>query len=180
MKSLSQLFNDIKEARRNLQTFVDNAPRIMGVEAKQVVLENFAKQGYDTGNSFTKWVPRSLKTNAAYDRGRVKTFSGKLSKYRKGKNSTYKGSVFSSGKPLLEQTMTLYNSIDYRVSRRAVFIGVNESVVPYAKAHNEGLNHEPKRQYMPSTGQRPNQKMLDRIKRKLDIERDKALKKFKK
>ncbi len=184
MKDLTTLANDIAQARKGMQTLNENLPRIMGVESVKIVKYNFDIEGYDSGNGITQWAKRKAATNAAYDRGRSKITrganTGKLSKYRSGKNSTFKGSVYSSAKPLLRQTLTLFNGIHYRVSGRRVFIGVDLGLVPYARAHNEGLNHEPRRQYMPYGSQRANPKILGVIKKRIDYEQGKVMRVFKK
>lgn len=180
MKSLANLFTDMSNARKAMQQVVDSAPRIIGVEAVKSIKQNFSLQGYDSGISFTKWPKRKPQTDAAYDRGRtVSPRTGKLSKYRKGKNGTYKGSVYSSSKPILDQTGDLKNSVHYLASKRRVFVGVNLALIPYAKAHNEGLNHEPKRQYMPLPGEKANPKILAAAKKQLDYSTSQAMRLFK-
>lgn len=181
MKGLNELLRDIANARQQMEKLSNDLPRIIGVESVKVVKLNFALQGYDSGNGVTKWPARKASTNAAYDRGRIKNSrTGKLSKYRSGKNSTYKGSVYSSSKPLLEQTMNLLNSIHYVSSRRTVWVGVNLSLVPYAKAINEGLAHQPIRQYMPKPNQGANSKIQSIVKKRIDYETSKAMRLFKK
>lgn len=181
MKGLSQLLRDIQKARDELATLQKNAPRIIGVEAVRIVKDNFRLQGYDSGNGIDKWPARTVATQAAYNRGRsLNPKTGKLSKYRIGRNSTYKGSVFSAEKPLLEQTMNLYNSLDYKVRGNRVFIGSNLSVIPYAKIHNEGGRGIPQRQYMPLPNQPVNKKMRDVIGGKIKTEQAKAMRNFRK
>lgn len=184
MKDLTTLANDIATARKGMQTLNENLPRIMGVESVKIVKQNFALQGYDTGNGVDKWDARKPATNAAYDRGRRKITqgpnTGKLSKNRSGRNATYKGSVYSSAKPILDQTGNLKNSVHYRAMRRRVFIGVNLSEIPYAQAHNEGLHHEPRRQYMPFGSQKANPKILDVMRKRIDYEQGKVMRVFKK
>lgn len=180
MKSLQQLLSDFKNISAQQKKLIDATPRIMGVESVKIVKENFKLQGYDSGIGFTKWPSRKAATNAAYDRGKkVNSKNGKLSKYRSGKNGTYKGSVFSSQKPILMQTLTLFNSIDYKLRGKRVFTGVNTSIVPYSIAHNEGLHHEPKRKFMPTPNEPPNQKIINVIRKKLDIETERIMKNFK-
>lgn len=180
MRSLTDLFRDIQSARKQMQAVADAAPRIIGVESVKAIKENFRLEGYDSGNAFTKWKDRKPSTNAQYDRGKkLNQKTGKLSRYRVGKNGTYKGSVFSSSKPILDQIGTLKNSIAYRANKRNVFIGVNNNLVPYAKAHNEGLNHQPKRQYMPLPGQPASPKIVTNVKRQLDYQTAKAMRLFK-
>lgn len=180
MNSLEQLLSDFRQARRDHDQMMKNAPRIIGVESVRIVKANFLIQGYDSGHGVEPWQARKAATNKAYDKGRtINAKTGKLSKYRTGKNANFKGSVFSSSKPLLRQTLNLYNSIQYTISGGYVFIGVNLSLVPYAKAHNLGLNHEPKRQFMPDTNQGINKKMIDAVNRKLKFETDNIMKRFK-
>jgi hypothetical protein len=168
MRSLTELLIDFRRSREAMEQLVKNTPRIIGVEAVRVVKQNFLIEGYDSGTGVTKWPPRADATNKAYMAGRGK-----------GKQGRYKGSVFSASKPLLRQTLNLYNSIQYRAYGTRVFIGTNLSLVPYAQAHNQGLNHQPVRQYMPWPNQPPNKKILLAIGKKVNLERDKALRIFK-
>lgn len=179
MQSLEQLLSDFKQARRDHEAMMREAPRIIGVESVRIVKQNFMLQGYDDGNGVTPWEKRKPATDKSYDRGRTKDpKTGKLSKYRTGKNGTYKGSVFSSSKPILIQTRNLYNSIQYKIAGGYVFIGVNLALVPYAAAHNAGLHHEPKRKFMPYPNEGINKKMVKAINNKLKIKTDGIMKKF--
>lgn len=181
MKNLADLAKDWSEARKAMQKSVEDIPRIAGIIAVKVIRENFKLSAYDSGIGTERWVPRKPSTNASYDRGKTKNAkTGKLSKYRSGKNGTYKGSIFSSENPLLIQTRALIDSIQYRANKRNVFVGVDSGLVPYASAHNEGKNHQPKRQFMPYGNQKPTIKMLRAIESQIVKERNQILKKFKK
>jgi hypothetical protein len=170
MQSLRVLLEDWRRSRVNMETIVKKMPRIIGAECVRVVKQNFNLHGYDSGSGFEEWKQRSDKTNESYARNRTK-----------GKQGIYKGSVFSPNKPVLKQTLNLYNNIKYEVRGfSSVKIGVDKGLVPYAIAHNEGLNHQPKRQFMPYPSQPPNQKMIRQITKKYEHEREKALGKFKK
>lgn len=170
MQSLRVLLADWRGARQQMEQIVKNMPRVIGIEAVKVVKQNFNLHGYDSGNGFEAWESRKDATNKAYSAGRSK-----------GKQGIYKGSVFSPTKPLLKQTLRLYNSIQYKTrGMSSVIIGVDLGLVPYARAHNEGLNHEPVRQYMPKPSQPPNRKMLIAIEKKYVSAREKALARFKK
>lgn len=180
MESLEKLLADFKQARADHEKMMQNAPRIIGVESVRIIHQNFALQGYDSGSGVEKWQARKDSTNKSYDRGKTRSATtGKLSKYRTGKNSTYKGSVFSSANPILIQTRNLYNSIQYKIAGGYVFVGVNLSIVPYARAHNLGLNHEPKRKFMPDSSEGINPKMIKAVNKKLKFETDGIMKKFK-
>ena len=165
MRSLTELLSDFRQSRAAMETLANNLPRIIGVESVRAVRNNFKTESYFGGN---KWVPRSDKTNKAYMAGRTS-----------GKQGRYKGSVFSASKPLLRQTLNLYNSIKYRALGKRVFIGTNLSLIPYANAHNEGLNHQPRRQFMPFGNQPVHPIILSAIGKKYTSERNKALLKFK-
>ncbi len=152
-------------------------PRIIGAVSVQIIRENFKIQSYDTGNGTTKWQPRKYETNKAYGG----SFTHGLSRIQNNTRAKqYRGSVYSASKPLLMQSLNLYNSIAYKILGKRVFIGLNLSIVPYARAHNEGLNHEPVRQFMPRPSQGANVKMLTAIRKKVDFETQKALRAFKK
>lgn len=180
MKDLSALQRDIARARQDMAKLADNLPRIIGTESVRIVKLNFQLQAYDSGNGITAWPKRKPATNAAYDRGHTYSKSGKRSKYRTGKNGTYKGSVYSSSNPLLRQTLALYNSIHYVASKRTVFVGTSLTLVPYAKAHNESLNHQPLRKYMPTRSEGANPKIISTVKKRIDYETSKAMHLFKK
>lgn len=180
MQDISALIRNFQKSRAAMDALMKKTPDIIGVESVKIVKQNFIISAYDSGNGITPWPKRKDATNKAYDRGRqVNPKTGKLSKYRTGKNSTYKGSVYSSSKPLLRQTLALFNSITYRASSNLVFIGMNLNLVPYAAAHNQGLNHEPRRQYMPTPQDRSgNPKIMIAVKKKIDYETNKAMKAF--
>lgn len=169
IKNLKQLLSDWQRARKALEQTTDNLPRIIGTEVVKVVKQNFQVQGYDSGIGVKKWVKRAKKTDAAYDANRGP-----------GGNSRYKGTVFSSTKPLLMQTKNLYNAVEYTASKRSVKIGVNLNLIPYAKIQNEGGRGIPARQYMPYDSQGPNIKMLRAIEKKVLYDRNRALRDFKK
>jgi len=176
MRDLSALANDIAAARKGMQTLNENLPRIMGVESVKIVKQNFTLQGYDSGNGVEKWVQRKVATNLAYGGN----FTHGLHRIQNKKRAKqYKGSVFNAGKPLLLQTRNLVDSIHYRAMRRRVFIGTNLDEVPYARAHNEGLNHEPRRQYMPYGSQKANPKIISMMKKRIDYEQAKVMRVFK-
>lgn len=181
MKSLSDLMRDMANARKNMEKFADALPRVIGVESVRIVKANFSIQAYDSGNGITKWPARKASTNAQYDRGKtVNSKTGKLSKYRSGKNSVYKGSVYSSANPLLLQTHNLFNSIHYVASKKRVFVGINLSLVPQGKAINEGLAHQPQRQFLPKPSDGANPKIINAVGKRIKYETDKAMRAFKK
>lgn len=137
MKDLATLTRDMAKAREDMKKLSDSLPRIAGVESVKIVKQNFQIEAYDSGNGINKWAKRKNSTNAAYTNGRGK-----------GGHSKYKGSVFSATKPLLRQTLALYNSIHYVANQGGVFVGVSLNLVPYAKIHNEGgtINIKARRQ----------------------------------
>jgi hypothetical protein len=182
MQSLEALLRDFQKTRANVDSFIKNdVTRIIGVESVRLVKTNFINESYNDGLSITSWPKRKASTNAAYDAGKTRNAkTGKLSKYRTGKNSTYKGSVYSSSKPLLRQTLALYNSITYRVFGSSVFIGTNLNIVPYAAAHNQGLGHEPRRQYMPYGNQQGNPLIMRQVTKKVEFEIYRRMNTFKK
>lgn len=167
MKTLPDLIREFSSARGRMEQLVKDAPRIIGNEAVRVVKQNFALSGYDSGSGFDKWAARKASTNLAYSRGRSK-----------GGRSQYKGSIYSASNPILIQTRNLYNAIQYKTRSRSVFIGVNLTLIPYAKVHNEGGLRTPKRQYMPING--GNKKITRIAGEKLIFERDRIMKVFKK
>lgn len=174
MKRLTDLLADFRGSKAQLEKLVADLPRIGGAEAVKVVKDNFRLQGYDSGSGVTKWPERSAATQALYD-----------------KRVWVKGSVYSSTRRLLEQTMALLNAIKYDEQGRKVRIGVDLSLVPYAQYMNEGVKdgslgphhihtETPARQYMPLPGEPANPKIMKGIYAKVQYEADKALKVFKK
>ena len=127
MKSISDLVREMNQCEQEIAKLDSQMPRILGAKAVKVTRENFETESYNG----VKWQPRKAKTNRAYDR-----------------RGTYKGSVYNSANPLLRQTGNLFNSIKYVVTGSTIDVGVNLSQVPYAVAHNEGKNHQPKRQFI--------------------------------
>lgn len=127
MESLEKLLRDFKSSKEQMDALMQKVPRIIGVESVRIVRENFILQGYDSGAGVKKWDKRKPATNKEYDTNRGK-----------GGTSNFKGSVYSSSKPILDQSGNLKNSIRYVASAGMVFVGVNMDIVPYAKIHNEG------------------------------------------
>lgn len=200
-KSMAQLLQDFRSARNKTEKLQNSLPLIIGVEAVKVVRENFDKQGYDTGVSFTAWPKRAAVTNWSYDYNRVSnswtiksggkgkgqflTPSGRKSKAK----NRYKGSVISSLNPILLQTRTLYRSIAYFLSGKKVTIGVDPSLVIYAQKMNEGgkgrwgrkaATNTPARKFMPTPHEAPNPKILARVKEKVRFEQWNAMAPFRK
>lgn len=198
---MAQLLSDFRSARNKTEKLQNALPMIIGVEAVKVVRENFDKQGYDTGTSFTAWPKRADVTNIAYDYNRVSnswtlkskgrgrgsfvTPSGKASKAK----NKYKGSLYSGSNPILLQTRTLYRSIAYFLSGKKVTIGVDPTLAIYAQKMNEGgkgkwgkknATNTPARQYMPRPHEPPNIKILNRVKAKVEFEQYNAMAAFRK
>lgn len=175
VKPIGQLIKDWRKSKAEMDKVIKNLPRIMGNEAVAVVRDNFDKEAYDTGTGRAKWPKRKESTNKAYDRRA---------------NGT-KGSTVNSKNKLLQQTINsgLRDSVKYVVSGDTVQVGVDNNIIPYAQIHNEGLQGRafgkhsfkmPKRQYMPTSSEGPNKKILDRIAKKMRYEFDKAMAIFKK
>jgi hypothetical protein len=169
MKSMQNLLNDWQNATRNMQKLGNDIPRIFGNEGVKVSKDNFKLQGYDSGTGLKSWPARSETTNKRYD-----------------KRSGVKGSVYQSGNPLLTQTRDLYNAIKYYLQGKRVTVGVDLTLIPYAKKMNEGgpgtwgknATNTPARPFIPTDG--PNVKILKAAGKKIESERNKALKEFKK
>lgn len=168
-KSLSQLISDIRIARDNVEKLQKDIPRIFGNESVKVIKENFKLEGYDSGTGVQKWAARSPYTNKSYDN-------------RHG----VKGSVYQSGNPILSQTLNLYNNTKYYLQSKSVSVGYDLTLVPYAKKMNDGgtgswgknKTDTPARPILPTD--KPNLKILKRVLNKVERERNKAMKLFKK
>lgn len=183
MESMSALLANWRQASDKMKKLSADTPRIIGNECMKSVKENFALQGYDSGYGVEPWDKRSEKTDKAYDRGKYTLTrgprKGQQSKYRTGANKTFKGSVYSSQNPILEQTRNLYNSVTYSIAGNQVFTGVLRNtrgpVLQYAKKMNEGGNGTPARKYIPKPDEPPNPKMLKKVKKKIEFERGRAM-----
>lgn len=181
---MSALLADWRRSKQRMDMIARDLPRMVGVETKKIIRENFLLQGYDDGVSFQMWKAREPATNKRYD-------------HRYG----VRGSVFQSSNPVLHQTGDLENAVDYKVERFfisgsggtqlhvVIFMGVNLDLIPYAQIHNEGGHGMawgkvpftmPKRKYMPAPGERPNAKMLKAYEAKLKYEIRQAMQTFSK
>jgi hypothetical protein len=159
MKSMGDLIRDWNGTNKRINMLMnDKLPRIIGNEAVRAVRQNFISQGYDSGIGKESWPARADKTNKAYDRRGI-----------------LKGSVYRSGNPLLLQTRNLYNAVQYKIIGKLVIIGVDETLIPYAKRMNEGGGGVPPRKFMPEPDEPPNMKILKAIKKKYESELNNAM-----
>lgn len=171
MKNLQQLIDDWRFARKGLEKLTANMPRIIGAEGVRFVKSNFKVQGYQGAGGVKTWPGRAKVTNDRYD-----------------SRAGVKGTVYNSSSPILQQTLNLYNGIKYTVGTKIVFIGVDQTLIPYGKKMNEGgpghwgknATNTPARQYLPKDGEPMPPLMMQMILRKMNRERDTALGKFKK
>lgn len=161
MKPLSQLLTDWRATRAGMEKLTNDIPRIIGNVSVKAVKDNFRIQGYDSGSGVRSWVKRKASTDKAY-----------------AKRWGVKGSVYQASNPLLEQTRNLYNAVMYVVAGRRVDVGVDLSLIPYAKKMNEGGNGTPARPYISVNA--PSAKILKEAQKKIVSERDKLMKDFKK
>lgn len=197
MSDLNTLMNDLSGMERDMKALTERFPSIVGQESVRIIKENFAKQGYDSGNSYQVWKKRSPATNTAYDYNRNASYrTPKLGKRSRYKNP-YKGTVVNSKNPILLQTGNLRDSITYRNSGNQIeigvfpkFISINGKVrnaVDYARIHNEGgqgrwgkhSTKVPKRQFQPRPGEPANPKIQKSVKEKWEFEEQKVMSKWK-
>jgi phage gpG-like protein len=134
MKTIADLFNDLKETETNLLKLKDNLFEFEGQVALRYIQGNFKSQGYD--HLTNSWQKRDSKTDYAYDN-----------------YSRYKGTVYSSNNPILKQTGDLFNSIQYFPNKMTgyVDIGIREDspTYEYARANNEGVEGKlPQRKFI--------------------------------
>ncbi len=193
MKNLKDLLTDLHKHRQAIEKVMEVMPMAMGVEAVKVIKSNFKNQGYETGGS---WKQRTAATNKSYDYSRRKGAKIPTGIKAKAKNN-YKGSVYSSQRPILTQTGNLRDSVTYKIAGKKVEIGVfpnqkkggaTEEAHTYARKMNEGgsgkwgknATHTPARQFMPQPNDPPTPKMKAAFKKKLDSEINKALSEWKK
>ena len=196
MKNLTDLISDLSKKGQAIKILQERFPAIVGVECTKIIKQNFKKQGY---NSPGEWQKRSKATDTAYDYNRTSSYRtpvrGKKSKYK----NPYKGSVVSSRRPVLVQTGNLRDSVSFNVQGKTVTIGVFSKTVnigskthdslAYGKILNEGGSFTawgkhsatmPKRQFMPTPTEGPNQEMLNAAQKKFDSELNKILSEWKK
>lgn len=203
---MRQLQQDFARAAAKTEKLQNNLPRIIGVEAVRIVRQNFDLQGYDTGYGIKPWARRADVTNWAYDYNRSPNAS-RLRYNRKGErlsskavfvttsgrvshaNNPLKGSVVNGSNPILLQTRTLYKGIQYFLNGKSVTIGVDPTLIVYAKKMNEGgpgkwgkyaSTNTPPRQFMPKPNEPPNKKVLDAVDKKVKFEQYEAMKDFRK
>lgn len=129
MKTMTDLERDFKLLQEDYKKLDDQIPRIAGITAVKVFRQGILS-GVDING--VNFVSRKPETDKAYDRG----------------GKTYKGGKFSSSNPILKQIGNLFDGLKYTAEENIVHIGVDLNKVPYAQAHNEGLNNQPKRQYL--------------------------------
>lgn len=170
MKPFSELLTDWRKASDGVIDIAEKLPRIIGVESKRAIKQNFEKQGYDDGLTFTPWETRSPGTNYRYD-----------------KRYGVKGTVANSDSKILSQSRNLEDGVHAKVKGRSVSVGVNLDVIPYGQIHNEGLMGKawgkypfkmPKRQYIPVN--KPNVKILLAVQKKVKFMIEWSMKPFKK
>lgn len=194
MKSLNDLISDLSKKGQAIKVLQERFPAIIGVECVRIIKSNFAKEGY---NSPKEWDKRSSATDAAYDYNRTNSFRTKTGRKSKYKNP-YKGSVVSSKNKILGQTHNLRDSVSFNVQGKIVQIGVfartvningkTHDALSYAKIHNEGGSTKwgkhsvtiPKRKFIPTPSEGPNQEMLNAAQKKFDSELNKILSEWKK
>lgn len=138
-KSLKDLENHIKK----LQKFVNNdATRIIETEGTNHFKESFENQGF-TDRSLSKWKPRKTVDNRGRDLTRYRTDRvgrrGELNAFGRR----------NKGRDILTGHNTgadkLRNSLHSKRYRKKV---VWTTYKEYARYHNEGSKHLPKRQFM--------------------------------
>lgn len=171
-KSIGQLLQDWRAAQKDVQKVAAIFPHAIGATAVLVVKENFRLQGYDDGNTLTKWPKREKATNKRYSS-------------RRG----VKGSVYNAANKILEQSGNLRDGVKYQVSGKLVTVGVDTNLLPYAAIHNEGKmgiawGKHPfrmaERKYMPTRKEGANPKMIKAFQKKITYEIGQAMKIFKK
>ena len=143
MKTLAQGAQDMKRLADEYKAFDRNIPKYAGTAAVKYFKHNFDPdvQGFrEEKGKITKWKARDKKTNYAYDN------------YK-----TYKGGQYSGSHLILRQSGNLRDSIDFKVEGdHKIWVGVNgnklgenhKNGIGFAQAINEGLGHQPKRQFI--------------------------------
>ena len=157
---------DIKELQKLLNKAADNIPeqlsKIVEVEGMAFIAKNFKDQGFNEGNTINKWKARATTNRSGRDITRYRTNrvgrAGSFNKYgRKIQNRAILVGHKSGGN-------TLKNSFRARRSIKEVRFTTYK---PYAEAHNEGLGHQKKRQFIGRSGYLDH-KIKDKLTRVLD------------
>ena len=140
---MGKSLKDLERSLKKLMDFVNNdASRIIEVEGTKHFKESFENQGF-TDASLAKWKPRKT----VDDRGRD------ITRYRTDRVGR-RGQLNAFGRRNQDRDILtghntgadkLRNSISSKRYRNKV---VWSTYKPYAKLHNEGAKHLPKRQFM--------------------------------
>jgi hypothetical protein len=161
MASLDDLIKDLKNQEDGLKRQLSEVHFEIGKEVFIDIKNNFNKQMYDSGEGSEIWGARSPIVNTIYDN-----------------HSKYKNSPYKSKKPLLKQTLSLFNGIEFKHRQSEVEIGIfakrnsfsGARVDQYARFMNEGIKNywkevkiditPRKRQFMPTPTEGINQKII--------------------
>lgn len=200
MKTLDNLLADFRRAREQMDRLDAKLPNIIGVEALKVIDKNFASESYDTGFGKTKWAPRSPATNKSYDKrsgvaGSVFNSSNKLLEQTGNLHDGIKKKVLGRTVWIgVNLTKVPYAKIHNEGGR--IRIGITRRVLYFKKGGGFAKKGEhdykkkkavaahsitmPQRQYMPKPGEKSNPAIMKASYRKLQFERDRIMRPFKK
>ncbi len=138
-KSLKDLENHIKKLRR----FIDNdATRIIETEGTNHFKKSFENQGF-TDQNLSKWKPRKTVDDRGRDLTRYRTNrvgrSGELNAFGRRNKDRDILTGHNTGADKLRNSIT-----SKRMRNKVVWT----TYKPYARLHNQGSKHLPKRQFM--------------------------------
>lgn len=154
---------DLKDLQKLLNKAVKEIPekaiRIVGVEAKKFVQQNFEDEGFNNVG-VEKWEKRKTVDKKGRDITRYRT-------NKKGKKGTLNSyGRKNSGRAILTGHTTggdkLRNSFTYRSDKSKMLVSIR-TYKKYAKVHNEGLNGMPKRKFLGGS-----KYLANKISKKLD------------
>ena len=208
-KSLQQLMADWKVASNKMQKFQQDLPRVMGEEAVKIIKQNFNLGGYDDGNGFKKWKDRgkvskvkgttispdsnllrqtlNLYNSIMHTETGRRTFVGtntSLVPYAKIHNE---GGIIQKKERSEDFTRNRHSEdVLFKSGKRKGDVKFKKGRFAKGKGEGSGFTfkaHEikiPKRQFIPANGEPPNQKIIQKISKKIISVRNEIMKDFKK
>lgn len=137
LQALQRLLN------KAMKDIPDKVPQIIKVEGLAFIKKNFKDEGFNTQSGVTKWKARKTTDTRGRDITRYRTNR----RGRQGSLTNYGSQI--KGRALLVGHKSggnrLGNSFRASATRKTVRFYTYKA---YAEAHNEGLGHMPKRQFM--------------------------------
>lgn len=194
-KNLRDALEDLRQARIDMEALEKAAPRMAGVEAVKWIQGNFAKQGYKG----KRWKKRKDSTNKRYDsRSGVKgsvfnsanpilNQTGNLKDSIRAKAEGHKVYIgFNTDKVPYGVIHNEGGTIQIGSKTRSVYFMGNKFAQRGKHNRAENLTYKahtirmPQRQFMPKPNEPADPAMMKAVTSKINYERNKIMRKFKK